>query len=207
MPVVTRSSGPAPGRPGPAPVQVLRRLVLGCVAPAACLALAACTSTPAGAPVPAAPPVTAPPVTATAEAPAGGQPDVVTSGQASGTEGTSTVVPGPSCRTPRAVREPLPAEYPEGLALPPGAVLTGVEHADGYALVTGRVAADVGSVLEHFGAAVEAAGLVVQRQESEGRSGQLVFFGALREGGVSVARLACPAGETGFTVRSRAPGR
>lgn len=168
----------------------------------ALLVAAACSSEPSADPGPA-PAATSDPAV---PSPSTGEAAPVQSGDASSTEGTSVVESGAPCRPLPAVSTPLPDGYPEGLALPPGTTLTGVQTQGGFGLVTGRTAASVDEVLEHFRTAVESAGLVVQRIESEGRSGQVAFFGALTQGGVAVARLTCPRGETGFTVRSRASG-
>lgn len=86
---------------------------------------------------------------------------------------------------------------PPPVDLPPGAVLTDVTQAGQERLVTGRVAAGVDEVLEHFRGA---AGFVVTRDEDEGRAGELRLFGAAGEIGVTVARLTCPRGQTGFTL-------
>ena len=121
-------------------------------------------------------------------------------------EGTSVAEPRPSCTPAPRVRADLPADFPAGLELPARTVLTGVDASDGSTVVSGRVRASVQDVLVHFRTAVERAGLVVQREESEGRSGELVFFGAEAEGGVAVAKLSCPAGSTSFTVRASRTG-
>lgn len=146
---------------------------------------------------------TADPPPAVSQGPPSAPSVVADPGQAPPSDGTSVVEPGVTCTPPPTVSAALPDGFPEGLELPPDSVLTGVERSGGYALVSGRTAAPVAQVLEHFRGAVERAGLVVQRSEDEGRSGQLVFFGALVEGGVVVARLTCPRGQTGFTVRGR----
>lgn len=81
--------------------------------------------------------------------------------------------------------------------LPLGSVLTDVRQVGDQRLVTGRAPATVGQVLEHFRSSE---GFVVSRDEDEGRSGELQLFGAAGTVGVTVARLTCPRGQTGFTV-------
>lgn len=83
------------------------------------------------------------------------------------------------------------------VALPFGAVLTDVREIGGQRLVTGRAPASVTEVLAHFRAAP---GYVVTRDEDEGRSGELQLFGSTGDVGVTVARLTCPRGQTGFTL-------
>ena len=109
-------------------------------------------------------------------------------------DGVSTVESGVPCAPPSVLSEPvgvLPVEPP------PGAVLTDVAEQAGQRLVTGRVAASVDDVLEHFRAAP---GYVVSRDEDEGRSGKLQLFGARGDVTVTVALLTCPRGSTGFTL-------
>lgn len=117
-------------------------------------------------------------------------------------EGTSTQESGAPCQVP----SPLPSAppVPAGLALPAGSVLTATGPVAGSASVTGRVEAPVDEVLAHFRDAVDAAGFVLQRDEDEGRAGELAFFGARGNGQVTVSRLTCPRGATGFTVLSDA---
>jgi hypothetical protein len=112
-------------------------------------------------------------------------------------EGSSRVESGAPCPTP-APRPGVPAAP---VALPPAAVLTDVTEQAGQRLVTGRVAAPVDQVLEHFRSAP---GFVVTRDEDEGRGGRLLLFGARGDVAVTVARLTCPRGFTGFTIA--APG-
>lgn len=105
--------------------------------------------------------------------------------------------------------EPAPAldgeQPPVPLALPAGSVVTDVTEIAGQRLVTGRVSAEVSDVLEHFRLAAEPAGFVVQRDEDEGRAGELLLFGVRGDVGITVARLACPRGDTGFTVAVAQP--
>ena len=108
-------------------------------------------------------------------------------------EGQSTVESGFACVPASPVPAALPAGFPQP---PPGAVLTAVAPEQ----VTGRVVAEVADVLAHFRAAVEQAGYVVRREEDEGRSAQLAFFGARGEGAATIAALTCPEGSTGFTL-------
>lgn len=117
-------------------------------------------------------------------------------------EGTSTQEPGVACQAPEPLTSAPPV--PADLALPAGAVLTDTRPLGGSASVTGRVEAPVAEVLAHFRAAVDAAGFVLQRDEDEGRAGELAFFGARGTGQVTVSRLTCPRGATGFTVLSDA---
>ena len=107
-------------------------------------------------------------------------------------EGESSVAPGVTCVPP----SPLPA-VPTAVQLPPGAVLTDETEQAGQRLVTGRVEATVEQVLEHFR---NAPGYVVTRDEDEGRAGELLLFGAAGDVGVTVGRLTCPRGATGFTI-------
>ena len=110
-------------------------------------------------------------------------------------EGVSSAAPGASCApAPELVADPAPSAP---VALPAGAVLTDVTQQAGQRLVTGRVEAPVQEVLEHFRAAPD---YVVSRDEDEGRSGRLQLFGARGEVSVTVARLTCPRGSTGFTL-------
>ena len=132
--------------------------------------------------------------------------EVVGGDEDASSEGMSVAEPGPACTPAPRVRADLPADFPAGLELPARTVLTGVDASAGSTVVSGRVRASVQDVLVHFRTAVERAGLVVQREESEGRSGELVFFGAEAEGGVRVAKLSCPAGSTSFTVRASRTG-
>ena len=120
-------------------------------------------------------------------------------------DGTSTQESGAACRP----SEPLPSlpPVPADLALPPGSVLTDARPLGGGTSVTGRVEAPVEQVLAHFRGAVDAAGFVLQRDEDEGRAGELAFFGARGSGQVTVGRLTCPRGATGFTVLSDAVPR
>lgn len=114
-------------------------------------------------------------------------------------EGTSVAASGVACAPP----SPLPAPPPDvPLALPPGAVLTDTTLLGGQRLVSGRVEDSVAAVLGHFRAAP---GYVVQRDEDEGRSGELVLFGATGDVSVTVARLTCPQGSTGFTIAVAEP--
>ena len=114
-------------------------------------------------------------------------------------EGRSSVEPGASC-----VPAPAVADGPsEGLpALPPGTTVT----AAGKGTVSGRVPAPVDDVVEHFRAAMDRAGYVVQREEDEGRAVRLAFFGARGDATLDVALLTCPAGSAGFTLTVRTPG-
>lgn len=118
-------------------------------------------------------------------------------------EGTSVVESGPPCPVPSAL--PSAPPVPAGLPLPAGSEVTAYGTAAGTPALTGRVDAPVEQVLAHFRAAVEQAGFVVQRDEDEGRAGELGFFGARGDGTVTVSRLTCPRGVTGFTVLSGAP--
>ena len=115
--------------------------------------------------------------------------------QPSSVEGSSTAQSGAPCAAPSpldAASVPAPP-----VDLPPGSVLTDVRQVGDQRLVTGRVSATVDQVLEHFRTAE---GFVVSRDEDEGRSGELQLFGAAGTVGVTVARLTCPRGQTGFTV-------
>lgn len=112
----------------------------------------------------------------------------------SAVDGESRAEPGATCVPSSPVAAPLPAGYPE---LPAGAELT--EVADEQ--VSGRVVGEVEQVLEHFRSAVDRAGYVVQREEDEGRSAQLGFFGVGGTGTATIAALTCPSGSTGFTLR------
>jgi hypothetical protein len=116
-------------------------------------------------------------------------------------EGTSTVESGRPCTPAPASDGALPPGYPPRLALPPGAVVTDISRQAGLDLVTGRVDAPVDAVLTHFRESAEPAGFVVTRDEDEGQAGRLQLFGATSEIGVTVARLGCPRGATGFTVQ------
>lgn len=118
------------------------------------------------------------------------------------TQGVSVQESGAPCEPPPALGAVPPDALPPGLELPAGALVTAVAEQQGFTLVTGRVEATVAQVLDHFRAASGRAGLVVQRDEDEGRGGKLDFFGLSVESGVTVARLACPGGSTGFTVRT-----
>lgn len=73
-------------------------------------------------------------------------------------------------------------------------------------LLTGRAPVPVTDVLAHFRTAAEQSGYVVSRDEDEGRAGELGFFGTAGDGTVVVSRLACPRGETGFTLSVREAG-
>ena len=86
---------------------------------------------------------------------------------------------------------------PPPVDLPPGSVLTDVRQVGDQRLVTGRVSTTVAQTLAHFRAAD---GFVVSRDEDEGRAGELQLFGAAGTIGVTVARLTCPRGQTGFTL-------
>ena len=86
---------------------------------------------------------------------------------------------------------------PPPVTLPPGSVLTDVTEQAGQRLVTGRVAASVQEVLEHFRGAPS---YVVTRDEDEGVAGELVLFGPRGDVAITVAELACPEGLTGFTL-------
>ena len=112
-------------------------------------------------------------------------------------EGTSTVESGSPCVAPSPLADSAVPESP--VLLPTGAVLTDVTEAAGQQLITGRVDLPVAAVLEHFRAAP---GFVVSRDEDEGRGGRLQLFGVSGDVGVTVARLTCPRGVTGFTVSS-----
>ena len=152
-------------------------------------------------------PPSGPPTEAATEA-ATEPPSAVVGGQEdASSDGSSVAEPRPSCTPAPAVDRDLPADFPAGLDLPARTVLTGVDRSAGSTVVSGRVRAPVEDVLAHFREAVAGAGLVVQRDESEGRSGELLFFGAETEGGVAVAKLSCPAGSTSFTVRAGRPDR
>ena len=113
-------------------------------------------------------------------------------------EGRSIAESSAPCVAASPVADPLPRDFPQP---PPGAVLTAVAPVQ----VTGRVDAEVEQVLAHFQAAVDAAGYIVQREEDEGRSAQLAFFGARNEGSIVIAAVGCPRGSTGFTMRLRSP--
>lgn len=112
-------------------------------------------------------------------------------------EGTSTVASSSPCSVAAPIVAP---ERGTVLPLPPGAVLTDVTEQTGQRLATGRVEAGVEEVLAHFRAAAASGGYVVQRDEDEGRAGRLLLFGSAGEIGVTVARLTCPRGATGFTL-------
>ncbi|MCU1690911.1 MAG: hypothetical protein JWM64_2 [Frankiales bacterium] len=117
--------------------------------------------------------------------------------------GTS-VVEGPTTCSPAPARlSALPPAFPVDLPLPPGTVLLGAGPAGGEQTVTGRVAGTPQDVLAHFRSALTSAGLVVGRDEDEGRSAQLTFLGGSSEGGLAVARLTCPAGASRFTLHAR----
>ena len=92
---------------------------------------------------------------------------------------------------------------PQDIALPPGSVVTTYGGTADTVTLTGRVEAPVEQVLTHFRSAVERAGFVLQRDEDEGRSGELGFFGARADGTLAIAKLTCPTGTTGFTLRLR----
>ena len=111
-------------------------------------------------------------------------------------EGKSTVESGVACVPASPVPAPLPRGFPE---LPAGAILTAVSADE----VSGRVAGDVEDVVAHFRAAVDRAGYVITRDEDEGRSAQLAFFGTRGDGTATIAALTCPSGSTGFTLRLR----
>ena len=108
-------------------------------------------------------------------------------------EGESLVASGAPCVPP----SPLPTPPRPPLALPTGSVLVDVTEQAGQRLVTGRVEATVAEVLQHFR---DDPAYVVSRDEDEGRSGRLQLFGARGDVGVTVARLTCPRGATGFTI-------
>lgn len=112
-------------------------------------------------------------------------------------EGESAVESGLPCRPAAPVPGPLPSGVPSP---PPGTVLT---LASGTT-ASGRVAAPLDEVVEHFRTAFDRAGYVVQREEDEGRAVRLAFFGAGGDADLTVATLTCPAGSTGFTVVLRA---
>ncbi len=114
--------------------------------------------------------------------------------------GTSTAESGAPCVAP----SPLDAASvpPPPVDLPRGSELTDVRQVADQRLVTGRVPATVEQVLAHFRAAE---GFVVSRDEDEGRSGELQLFGAAGTVGVTVARLTCPPGQTGFTLAVTQP--
>ena len=118
-------------------------------------------------------------------------------------DGVSVVESARPCEPQPATSDPVPEGFPRQLALPPGAVLTGVGSAAGSAQVTGRAEGDAGELLEHLGAAAGPAGFAVFRDEDEGRSGRLQLFGATSEVAVTVARLGCPPGSSAFTVAVR----
>ncbi len=92
---------------------------------------------------------------------------------------------------------------PQDLALPAGSEVIAYTGSASEVLLTGRTSASVDQVLTHFRTALQRAGFVLQRDEDEGRSGELLFFGARAEGSVTIARLTCPRDDTGFTVRVR----
>ncbi len=118
-------------------------------------------------------------------------------------QGTSLVDGSTTC-TPAPARLPrLPDAFPVDVPLPAGTVLTDVGSADGQQTVTGRVVGEPADVLDHFRTAFTAAGLVVGRDEVEGRSGQLTFLGGRSEGGLAVARSRCPQGSSQFTLHAR----
>ena len=114
-------------------------------------------------------------------------------------EGRSSVESGAACVPAPAVATPPPAGLPE---LPEGTTLTAV----GDGTVSGRVPAPVAEVVEHFRAAMDRAGYVVQREEDEGRAVRLGFFGARGDATLDVALLTCPVGSTGFTLAVRTTG-
>lgn len=108
-------------------------------------------------------------------------------------EGESTVESGLPCSPASPVGEASPESLP---SLPPGSVLTLV----GPDTATGRVEQRIEDVVAHFRTAFDRAGYVVQREEDEGRSAQLAFFGNAGTATLTVAELTCPSGSTGFTV-------
>lgn len=115
----------------------------------------------------------------------------------SSVEGSSLLASSAPCAAP----SPLDAAAvpPGPVALPPGTVLTDVTQAGDLRLVTGRAPLTVDEVLAHFRTAE---GFVVTRDEDEGRGGELQLFGTSGDVTVTVARLTCPQGSTGFTVAS-----
>ena len=110
---------------------------------------------------------------------------------------------GPSCSPAPALEGGLPADFPVAVALPPGAELTEVGAAGGFALANGRVTGTVEDVLVHFRTALPEAGLFVGRDEDERRAGELTFLGGRSEGQLTVASLRCPAGSVQFTLSAR----
>ena len=119
-------------------------------------------------------------------------------------EGESSVAPGRPCAPATAL--PSVPPLPQDVALPAGAVVTAYEGTADVVSVTGRTDLRVDEVLDHFRTALQRAGFVLQRDEDEGRAGQLGFFGARADGSVTVARLTCPRGATGFTLRATSAG-
>ena len=113
-------------------------------------------------------------------------------------EGRSTAESGRPCIPASPVAASPPAGLPE---LPAGAVLT--EAAPGRA--SGRVTGEIRDVVAELKASFERAGYVVQREEDEGRSFRLAFFGASGDATLTVAELTCPPGSTGFSVIVRRP--
>ena len=118
-------------------------------------------------------------------------------------EGVSVAESGNPCVPEPAVPGPLPTDYPAGLALPAGTVVTFTAEQAGTSFVSGRVDADVATTLSHFRDLAEPAGFAVIRDEEEGAGGRLQLFGATSEVGVTVAMLPCPRGSAGFTVSVR----
>lgn len=118
-------------------------------------------------------------------------------------DGVSVAESGNPCLPEPAVPGPLPAGYPEQLALPPDTVITFTAEQGDTLYVSGRVDADVATTLAHFRDLAEPAGFAVIRDEEEGAGGRLQLFGATSEVGVTVAMLPCPRGSAGFTVSVR----
>ena len=110
-------------------------------------------------------------------------------------EGSSTVESGAPCLPAPPLAAATAPQPP--VALPPDAVLTDVREVGGTRLVTGRSPGTVAEVLAHFRGVT---GYVVVRDEDEGRAGELQLFGVAGDVGVTVARLTCPRGLTGFTL-------
>ena len=111
----------------------------------------------------------------------------------SGAEGRSVAESGRPCVPPSPVVGTPPAGLPE---LPPGAVLTAL----GPDRASARIEGEIDDVVARLKRAFDRAGYVVQREEDEGRSVRLAFFGAAGDATLTVAQLTCPKGSTGFTV-------
>lgn len=120
-------------------------------------------------------------------------------------EGTSTVESGAPCVPTPVTAAPLPAAFPQRLALPAGSEQIGVERRGEVDLLTWRVPGSAAQVLTHFRDAAEPAGFAVVRDEDEGRTGKLQLFGASSTIDITVASLTCPRGSAAFTLQLPSP--